>query len=381
QAKKLFELKLNRNDKGSYDLTSYAGLDIPESLDIYQIASTGISATTGPLRYNFGQSFSFLEPAARLATEDENKNISNVRMGKLGDLDGKSLVGIDSATTSYRSGFTQSNIVHLVARSGEIYLGNFDTGKVEKLKIGDRSDIETLCRDNYSYEFCPIYKTVFDRAKTGDEKTDADIKIISEDLIGYTESRLSRIGVLSVNVYDTKGKRLGNTVASCVSYFDEETANLRETRNFIENLPGILPVTLSYLTRDWFTPIETWQTLFLLPGSVANYATMYNPTISDWLYFENSSLSLFITIALLIWFAFSVKKYGISNRQRKFWQYLIILFGPAAFLAYVIARPKIVQVTCANCGKLRRPDQDRCHNCLAGWEMPQLKEVGWVIHN
>ena len=56
-----------------------------------------------------------------------------------------------------------------------------------------------------------------------------------------------------------------------------------------------------------------------------------------------------------------------------------VALGLAGYIAYRLTRPKVVMVTCANCGRLRRPDLERCQHCGRSWEMGDLGAPGWRV--
>jgi uncharacterized OB-fold protein len=36
-------------------------------------------------------------------------------------------------------------------------------------------------------------------------------------------------------------------------------------------------------------------------------------------------------------------------------------------------------VTCANCGRMRRPDMEKCHRCGSKWYVPELIPPTWRV--
>ncbi|MFC1675736.1 hypothetical protein ACFL3G_01575 [Planctomycetota bacterium] len=70
---------------------------------------------------------------------------------------------------------------------------------------------------------------------------------------------------------------------------------------------------------------------------------------------------------------------GLSSRAKLFWTIGTICFGLVAFITYRLTRPKITQVTCENCGKLRRPDMNNCHHCSSKWHIPELIPPTWRV--
>ena len=96
-------------------------------------------------------------------------------------------------------------------------------------------------------------------------------------------------------------------------------------------------------------------------------------------------LTIIITITLIncIFFIYLLKasfiKSGLPGQYFKYWVIMTLVFGPMAYLAYRMSMPRIKQITCPNCGNDRRPDQERCYTCKAGWRFEHLEPVGWKI--
>ena len=70
---------------------------------------------------------------------------------------------------------------------------------------------------------------------------------------------------------------------------------------------------------------------------------------------------------------------GLPKIARRFWIIATIAFGPAGYITYLLTRPKVTLVTCANCGKIRRPDMDLCHRCGSEWVVPELTPPEWRV--
>ena len=256
---------------------------------------------------------------------------------------------------------------------GQVYVVDDETEEIKPLCMLP-VDIDTIEDEYYSCMFNAIKQQEYDQIV--DTKND---KLLSTEIIGYYFASYSRNNELSVTLYDKEGKVTATRSGDSNSRFIKNMSKgLWVCRTIVESMPGPLIAVSSYFTRDMFGPMEQWQTVILMPLSLANCATMLKD--GDPLeYLKYTMLSYILAGALAGFYIFNVKKYGLSSRERKYWLYLIILFGIFAFIAYMIYRPKVVQVTCGNCGKLRRPDQERCHSCRAGWDMPQLETVGWAI--
>jgi hypothetical protein len=89
------------------------------------------------------------------------------------------------------------------------------------------------------------------------------------------------------------------------------------------------------------------------------------------------------SIFLSIFLAGQVRKdaafIGLAKNERFFWIIGTIAFGLVGYIVYRLHRPKLTLVTCQNCGRLRRPDMDRCHHCNAKWHIPELTSPSWRV--
>ncbi|MCP4153520.1 MAG: hypothetical protein GY757_37680, partial [bacterium] len=92
---------------------------------------------------------------------------------------------------------------------------------------------------------------------------------------------------------------------------------------------------------------------------------------------------IFPSIIFSIWLATRVNKnavvVGLSENARLYWTIGTLAFGLTAYITYRLTRPGITLVTCQNCGKMRRPDMDRCHRCKSEWLVPELTPPAWRV--
>jgi hypothetical protein len=72
---------------------------------------------------------------------------------------------------------------------------------------------------------------------------------------------------------------------------------------------------------------------------------------------------------------------GLPQKTRRFWAIGTLALGLAGYITYKLTRPKITLVTCANCGKPRRTDMDKCHRCGSKWDVPELTPPDWRVLN
>ena len=71
------------------------------------------------------------------------------------------------------------------------------------------------------------------------------------------------------------------------------------------------------------------------------------------------------------------RQVGLSRRVRRWWVVATMLLGLPGYVTYRLTRPGVVQVSCQNCGRLRRPDFARCQHCRSGWEVAELAAPSW----
>jgi hypothetical protein len=89
------------------------------------------------------------------------------------------------------------------------------------------------------------------------------------------------------------------------------------------------------------------------------------------------------SIILAIFLAWRVGKdamvVGLSENVKVFWILATIAFGLAGYITYRLTRPGITLVTCTNCGRMRRPDMEKCHRCGSKWHVPELIPPTWRV--
>jgi hypothetical protein len=99
--------------------------------------------------------------------------------------------------------------------------------------------------------------------------------------------------------------------------------------------------------------------------------------------FSAALLIILPSIMLVIFLAWRVNKdakmVGLSENVRLCWMIGTIGFGLPGYITYRLTRPRMTLVTCANCGKLRRPDMDKCHHCGSKWHVPELIPPTWRV--
>jgi hypothetical protein len=151
---------------------------------------------------------------------------------------------------------------------------------------------------------------------------------------------------------------------------------------FIENLqPPILSVA-SYFTASSFEAGSGHRALFLLPNSFV--AMKGRDTRENIVIKLLYALTLMLpSLLLALWLTAQVARdanvAGLSGNIRLFWIMATVAFGLVGYITYRLTRPKITLVTCANCGRPRRPDTDICHNCGSKWDVPELIPPAWRV--
>jgi len=74
------------------------------------------------------------------------------------------------------------------------------------------------------------------------------------------------------------------------------------------------------------------------------------------------------------------RQVGLSRRVRRWWVVATVLLGLPGYVTYRLTRPGVVQVSCRSCGRLRRPDFERCQHCGWGWQVaPGAACPSWRI--
>jgi len=145
--------------------------------------------------------------------------------------------------------------------------------------------------------------------------------------------------------------------------------------------PTILQLT-AYFTALRFDGADGPRSLFVLPNSLVgrkgvdlSAEDILEYILGLWVIFPSVAISL-----LLAWrIEKDARKVGLSDRAKFWWMVVTVAFGLTAYITYRLTRPKDTLVTCANCGRARRPDMDRCHQCGSKWLVPELVPPLWRV--
>ncbi len=184
---------------------------------------------------------------------------------------------------------------------------------------------------------------------------------------------------LSVRIFDSEGKLVGPEGMKKVV---QPLPGFWITKHFIEDLHPPVLLILSEITAPYIEAQAGAHDLFLLPNSYM--AHLGRSTQDTWVVRLALGLGVIspalIFVAILAWLiARDARFLGVSRRARVWWVLATAVFGLPACITYLTLRPPTVLVTCRNCGRLRRPDQERCHQCGSPWEVPELNPPAWRV--
>lgn len=200
---------------------------------------------------------------------------------------------------------------------------------------------------------------------------------------GFAAASLSKDArEYAVALYDAAGERVGrDRIEFSPEYFKYAhiaTAG-RAALNFVQ------PLAFSLAATFWGPRCEasaSYRALVVSPFSIP--ARLASDVHMDWQDRYGTLIMwnvLIMSFGLLLGIAVmqDAKRQGIAAQTATRWCYACIPLGLIAFFTYVIRRPRIRRVTCANCGNTRRPDQAQCHQCGIDWDMPELQVPAWRV--
>ncbi|HEG44160.1 MAG TPA: hypothetical protein ENH94_08950 [Phycisphaerales bacterium] len=212
--------------------------------------------------------------------------------------------------------------------------------------------------------------------------------VVNDEYLGTVAASLSREAMeIQVAVFDKDGaffskdgKRInwhGNRVD-----FDFAGGPLLLTINYLlENLQPSFFGLFSYCTGSAFEAVDGHNGLFILPNSHASRINRNEEGIFGPFFLAMIIISPSIILGVLLGLAVykDATVTGFSKEDRRSWLLGTILFGLSAYITYRLTKPKETLVTCQNCGKMRRPDMDRCHRCGGKWQIPELTPPSWRV--
>lgn len=283
-------------------------------------------------------------------------------------------------------------------KSGGIHLLDKETlqltgtvGQLPETKTLFGSERPVTPTNVLSYHVQPVFLGAFRSLEAMQDLAEQTPKNVPLRYAGMFAATLSRDGTaLAITAVDDKGEMnrwvhatTKRHIPSEAAYFGSPWAPASTIGKYLaENLhPPILSL-VSYFTASSFEAGSGHRALFLLPNSfIAMKGRDSRGNIAIQFL---SALSLMIpSILLAIWLACQVAKdaavVGFPQKTRCWWILGTIAFGLAGYITYKLTRPKVTLVTCANCGKSRRPDMDKCHRCNSLWHVPELTPPAWRI--
>jgi len=216
---------------------------------------------------------------------------------------------------------------------------------------------------------------------------------------GLIAATVSREGTaLALSVFDKKGAcfesedtRAKNSIgnrnvpsSSAVFFGTPWSPAITIGKFLLENLhPPILSMA-SYFTAGSIEAASGHRAMFLLPNSfiaMKGRDARDNIAVRFMYALLLMSPSIVLAILLAICLGKDATIVGIPRKTRRWWLLGTIAFGLAGYITYKLTRPKITLVTCANCGKPRRTDMDKCHRCGSKWDVPELTPPAWRVLN
>lgn len=153
-------------------------------------------------------------------------------------------------------------------------------------------------------------------------------------------------------------------------------------RLFVENLQPPVFNLASFAASDLFEARSGFRALFVRPNGFAGILSRIRDVTwlrRIWLVLLMILPSLLLGLVLGWGIRRKAMRLGYSSGAGYGWFVLGILFGIPAWITFGLVRSRETLVTCENCGSLRRPDQDLCHTCRAGWDLKHLEAPGWRV--
>jgi hypothetical protein len=232
--------------------------------------------------------------------------------------------------------------------------------RVQPVAFGPDLEYKGLCVATLSREGTALGLAVFDHAG----------RIVADD-----QSKTTEYG---------HGQPIHRLSAQAV-YSDQPWAPaLTISKYLLENLhPPILSV-LSYFAAGSIEAAAGHRALFILPNSFVAIKSQQGRDYPLDIFIDVLGLLLLSIVlsALLAWRVYrDAIAIGLSENARLVWLIVTVAFGLSAYITYRLTRPRMTMVTCANCGRLRRPDMETCHRCGSKWHVPELTPPAWRVVN
>ncbi len=272
-------------------------------------------------------------------------------------------------------------------------------GKLPEPRTLFGSEQSAAPKNTLSYKAKPLYLGARTIAGISESKRKKNPDKSPLRYAGMFVASLSSDGTaLAVTVFDDKGKvsrrahselggnrshRGARRSSSSAVYFGPPWAPALTIGKYLaENLhPPILSLA-SYFAASAFEASAGHRALFILPNS---FIAMMGRDVTGNMVgrFGLGLLLILPSLILAILLAWRVSEdatvVGLSENAKLFWMLGTIGFGLAAYITYRLTRPKMVLVTCQNCGNPRRPDMSKCHRCGSKWHVPELTPPTWRV--
>ncbi len=153
------------------------------------------------------------------------------------------------------------------------------------------------------------------------------------------------------------------------------------TKFLVEALNPLALNMISCYTAGKFEAISSRQALFFLSDTYTAQTVLRDDNeLTAGLQLIGLSLPVFLYSLVLAWrVSKNARQVGLSRNMQTFWIIMVIFFGIPAYITYRLTRPEMVLVSCRNCGQMRRPDLELCHQCKSPWLVPELVPPTWRV--
>ncbi|OHB81635.1 MAG: hypothetical protein A2Z38_02840 [Planctomycetes bacterium RBG_19FT_COMBO_48_8] len=278
----------------------------------------------------------------------------------------------------------------VVDQSGQIYLLDPNTLEL-KGPVGHLPRPKTLLGrasskpiDILDYFVRLVAIIPYDKRPTYGNFPAYDISDKTGEYLGLVAGSLSRQGLwTSVAVFDKDGKKIKGADSKSTFFDMPGGPALTITKYIFESLHPPVLTLASFFTAYSFEARSTYGALFLMPNSFVAMARDYEGNIFYMLLIVLLLMLPGILLAGLLGWRIErdATTIGLSRNARRLWLAGTLVFGLVGYITYRLTRPKVALVTCANCGKPRRTDTDKCHRCGSKWDVPELTPPAWRVLN
>jgi hypothetical protein len=209
--------------------------------------------------------------------------------------------------------------------------------------------------------------------------------VIGNEYAGTIAGTVSREAMgMRIAVFGPNGKLVKESAVSLESALDKGGGPALGIAMYIlENLQPAFLGLVSYFSSSSFEAASGHSGLFILPNSFVAMFGRDSIGIIGPLF--GALLIILPSIILGLFLGWRVHKdgtiTGFSKRSKLYWLIGTVVFGLAAYISYRLTRPRETLVSCPNCGRLRRPDMDKCHRCGSGWVVAEMVAPNWRVIN